>query len=254
MNPVAHDDVFLGWLDALGKRHLRDLTFQEVRRGVQALSAGWVQGRKTRVAGALSGRGKRAAFAMFYAPLHYLLVGSILSRPDFQSAGVGSVLDLGCGTGVAGAAWAGAAGRPVRVRGVERHGWAGREARWTFRMLGVRGTVRTADIDRIPLPGAGFGIVAAFTLNELEPEVRARLKAALLEAASRGGQVLIVEPIAGAITPWWEDWAKQFVGLGGRSDEWRFGVDLPASLRLMDRAAGLDHRCLTGRSLWLGGR
>lgn len=253
MNPAVDDEVFLGWLNALGERHLRNLTFQEVRRGVQALSAGWVQGSRTRVAGALSGRGKRAAFAMFYAPLHYLLVEAVLSKPGFQPSGVESVLDLGCGTGVAGAAWSRAARHPIRVRGVERHGWAGREARWTFRMLGVHGTVRIADLGKVALPGAGSGIVAAFTLNELEPEVRTRMKGALLEAASRGGRVLIVEPIAGAITPWWEDWARQFVSLGGRSDEWRFRVELPQSLRLMDRAAGLDHRVLTGRSLWLAG-
>jgi SAM-dependent methyltransferase len=252
MNP-GENDVFLRWIDALGKRHLRDLTFQEVRRGVQALSAGWIRRRPTRVADALSGRGKRAAFAMFYAPLHYLLVDAVLSKPGFRPSGVESVLDLGCGTGVAGAAWARTARGAVRVQGIERHSWAGREARWTFRMLDVRGTVRTADVARIRLPGAGSGIVAAFTLNELEPDARARMKDAILGAAERGGRVLIVEPIAGAIAPWWEDWAGEFIRLGGRSDEWRLPVDLPEPLRLMDRAAGLDHRVLTGRSLWLAG-
>jgi hypothetical protein len=39
--------------------------------------------------------------------------------------------------------------------------------------------------------------------------------------------------------------------IGGRADEWRFRVELPERLALMDRAAGLDHRELTGRSLWL---
>lgn len=253
MNSAAEDEVFLRWLEALEERHLRDLSFREVRRGVQALSAGWVQGRKTGLAAALSGRGKRAAFAMFFAPLHYLLIAAVVSELGTGTADIESVLDLGCGTGVAGAAWARSARRPVRVRGVDRHSWAAAEARWTFRMLGVRGTVRTTDLGKITLPGAGSGTVAAFTLNELDPPTRLRMKEAFLESASRGGQVLIVEPIAGGITPWWDDWAKHFVRVGGRSDEWRFRVDLPEPLRLMDRAAGLDHRVLTGRSLWLAG-
>ena len=41
---------------------------------------------------------------------------------------------------------------------------------------------------------------------------------------------------------------------GGRGDEWRFRVELPAIVTKLDRAAGLNHRELTARSLCLGGR
>ena len=41
---------------------------------------------------------------------------------------------------------------------------------------------------------------------------------------------------------------------GGRADEWRFQVPLPAIVAKLDRAAGLNHRELTGRSLWMGAR
>jgi hypothetical protein len=44
---------------------------------------------------------------------------------------------------------------------------------------------------------------------------------------------------------------QTFRGVGGREDTWRFPVTLPEPLALLDRAAGLDHRELTGRSLWL---
>ncbi|HKQ60062.1 MAG TPA: hypothetical protein VJS92_02180, partial [Candidatus Polarisedimenticolaceae bacterium] len=40
---------------------------------------------------------------------------------------------------------------------------------------------------------------------------------------------------------------------GGRADEWRLPAELPEPLRKLDRAAGLDHRELTARSLWLAG-
>jgi hypothetical protein len=40
--------------------------------------------------------------------------------------------------------------------------------------------------------------------------------------------------------------------VGGRADEWRFRAELPPIVAKLDRAAGLDHRELTARSLWIG--
>jgi len=40
---------------------------------------------------------------------------------------------------------------------------------------------------------------------------------------------------------------------GGRTDEWRFREPLPPLLQILDKAAGLDHRELTVRSMWLPG-
>jgi hypothetical protein len=72
-----------------------------------------------------------------------------------------------------------------------------------------------------------------------------------MKTAQAGAPVLIIEPIARRISPWWEEWARDWEDAGGRADEWRFQVDLPERLALMDRAAGLNHRELKGRSLWL---
>ena len=67
------------WLTALESRHFSDLTFQEVSRSLRALSATYVERRdRLREGAALSGAGKRAAFAVFYGPLHYLLVREIV--------------------------------------------------------------------------------------------------------------------------------------------------------------------------------
>ena len=69
------------WLTALEARHFSDLTFQEVSRSLRALSATYVERRgRIREGAALSGAGKRAAFALFYGPLHYLLVREIVVR------------------------------------------------------------------------------------------------------------------------------------------------------------------------------
>jgi hypothetical protein len=38
---------------------------------------------------------------------------------------------------------------------------------------------------------------------------------------------------------------------GGRADEWRVRTELPAIVAKLDRATGLDHREITGRSLWM---
>jgi hypothetical protein len=63
--------------------------------------------------------------------------------------------------------------------------------------------------------------------------------------------VLVVEPIARRISPWWTEWQRTFERRGGRSDAWRFPASLPARQRSLARAAGLDPQTLTARSLWL---
>ena len=100
-------DPLIRWLDALNARHFAALNFQEVRRSVQALSALYVE-RRTRLGqgSAFDGAGKRASFATYFAPLHFLLVREIVRALGAASPAVSDILDLGCGTGIAGAAWA----------------------------------------------------------------------------------------------------------------------------------------------------
>lgn len=245
-------DSFTSWFDALEKRHMAHLTFPEIRHGVQALSSLYVERRNQLGTGtALTGAGKRAAFAMFYGPLHFLLVRDIV-----RSIGAGSspaILDLGSGTGIAGAAWALEMVPQSRVVGVERNPWAASECRWTYHALGIRGSVRNAEIEKLRIP-RDSAVIAAFTMNELEEAVRDRLLREFLRGSGQGGPVLIIEPIARRLVRWWDDWAGQWVAAGGREDSWRFQVELPERLALMDRAAGLDHKELTARSLWLPAR
>src|SRR3954469_4502199 len=78
------------WLSGLERRHLPDLTFQEVSRSLRALSATYVERRDTIHEGAaLTGAGKRAAFALFYGPLHYLLIREIVRAIDADPERVG---------------------------------------------------------------------------------------------------------------------------------------------------------------------
>ena len=63
--------------------------------------------------------------------------------------------------------------------------------------------------------------------------------------------MLIVEPLAGGAARWWNRWRDTIERAGGRADEWRIRVELPAIVAKLDRAAGLNHREITGRSLFL---
>jgi len=267
------EDAVGAWFDALEARHLADLRQVEVTRALRALSSAYVERRDRLSHGAaLDGAGKRAAFALFYGPLHFLLAREIVRAvepADTHTWGRGGfspeaenpprprldlIVDLGCGTGVAGAAWALQCGPGARVLGIERHPWAADEARWTCRTLGVAADIKCTDVARLRLPSRASGIVAAYTVNELPPEIRERLLRELLAAHDRGTRVLVIEPIAKALAPWWPSWAEAVRAAGGREDTWRFPADLPAVTRRLDRAAGLDHRELTGRSLYLPGR
>jgi hypothetical protein len=250
----AGRDPFREWYAALEARHLRSLTFAEVRRAVQALSSLYVE-RRDRIArgGDLGSAGKRAAFALFYAPLHFLLVREVVRALHGGRPAPGKILDLGCGTGAGGAAWALEAAGSPSVLGVDTSGWAVEEARHTFRSLGVDGTAQRGSAETARMPGAGAAILAAFVVNEIGADARERILPKLLDAFHRGARVLVIEPIARRPTPWWPEWSQAFAAAGGIDSKWRFPVDLPARLRLLDRAAGLDHRELTARTLWLDG-
>jgi hypothetical protein len=239
------------WLAALESRHLADLTVREVTRGLRALSSAYVErrGRLTQGA-ALSGAGKRAAFALFYGPLHYLVVRHIvMTLPGARRAA--EIVDLGCGTGAAGAAWASTCTPPASVVGVDRHPWAIQEAAQTYRAFGLRHRVQPFDLGKGELPRARGAMVAAFTVNELPAPARESLLTRLVERGERSDHILVVEPIARSTSPWWDAWRTRVEQAGGRADEWRIPAVLPPIVANLDRAAGLNHRELTARSLWL---
>jgi hypothetical protein len=250
-----HAEQFPAWIAALEARHFAELTFPEVSRALRALSSTYVERRGGLCEGAaLTGAGKRAAFALFYGPLHYLLVREIVLALPRAGGRAAMIVDLGCGTGSSGAAWAAASDAPPPIVGVDRHPWALGEAAWTYRQFGLTARTRQGDVVRGDLPKSPVSLLAAFTLNELAEEPREAVLQRLLVRAAGGDRLLIVEPLARGIAPWWNRWRDQVVAAGGRGDEWRFRVDLPAIVSKLDRAAGLNHRELTGRSLWLGGR
>lgn len=238
-------------MQALEARHLADLTFPEVSRALRALSSAYVE-RRARLGdgAALAGAGKRAAFALFYGPLHYLLLRAIVEALPGATRVASTLVDLGCGTGAAGAGWAAACQRPPRLLGVDRHPWALTEASHTYREFGLTARTRQGDAAKVSLPTSPCAVLAAFTLNELADAPRDALLSRLLDRNAHGDRVLIVEPIAGFVAPWWARWRDAFVAAGGRADEWRIRVELPPMVAKLDRAAGLDHRVLTGRSLW----
>jgi SAM-dependent methyltransferase len=239
---------------ALEARHFAELTFPEVSRALRALSSAYVERRQKLADGAaLSGAGKRAAFALFYGPLHHLLIHHIALNLPEATRGMPTLLDLGCGTGASGAAWVRACNTTPRVVAIDRHPWALGEAADTYRAFGIAATVRQGDIATATLPKGPAAILAAFTLNELADPAREALLPRLLERARHGDRVLIVEPLAGFIAPWWKRWRDAFESAGGRADEWRLRTDLPPIVEKLDRAAGLNHREITGRSLWLAG-
>lgn len=244
---------FDDWLRALEARHLADLKFSEVSRALRALSSAYVERRgRLREGAALSGAGKRAAFALFYAPIHFLLVRQIVTRLGAVDALPSTIVDLGCGTGAAGAAWGSAATRKMPfVLGIDRHAWPLAEARDTYRRFALEARTRQGDVLESDWPKADAGFIASFTLNELDEADREAVVSRLLERAGRGAPVLIVEPLAGFVAPWWNKYRDAFEQAGGRSDDWRFSVELPDIVAKLDRAAGLNHRELTGRSLWL---
>lgn len=255
--PPADTAGFDAWVADLETRHLRDLTPAEVARALRALSSTYVE-RRARLSGrgAYDSAGKRAAYALYYAPRRFLTIRAVLARLDAPT-GPRAILDLGCGTGAAGAAWAVHAGPGATVRGVDVHPWALDEARATWRAFGVPGDVRRGGVveTRRPAPSrrgtAPQGVMASCVANELDDADRAALLDDLLGRAAAGAQVLVMEPLSRRTSPWWPAWTRAIVAAGGRHDEWRLPLDPPPITRALGRAAGLDPIEASGRTLWL---
>jgi hypothetical protein len=252
--PRVNDDLTISWLAALERRYLSDLTPGEVARALRALSSCYVERRSVLArGGALASRGKRAAFALFYGPLHLLVTREILRSRPSPIDGITSIIDLGCGTGAAGVAWALASGART-IRGFDRHPWAIAESNSMYRHFHLNGRATRHDIGRARIPGArGTGIIAAYAVNELTTGGRAFLLTELLQAHARGARILIIEPIARRSAAWWPEWRTSFERAGGRADDWRFPNRLPPTQQSLARAAGLDPRELTAKTLWLPG-
>jgi hypothetical protein len=242
------------YLAALEERHLANLTRSEVTRALRALSSCYVERRDKLSSGAaLEGAGKRAAFALFYGPMHFLTVDRIVRALGADAPGVKTIHDLGCGTGVGGAAWALACDGTPSIAGLDRSAWAAAEANWTYRYFGLRGTAKTGDVSNSPRShlstSSHSAILLAYAVNELADAPRAALLERVADAVTQGSRLLIVEPIAKRDRGWWPAWAARLAGAGVSEQEWRFPADLPASLRQLAKGAGLDPRELTARTL-----
>jgi hypothetical protein len=243
--------TFEEWIAELDRRHLANLTPAEVGRALRALSSCYVERRARLSTGAaLEGAGKRAAFALFYAVQHFLIAREI-ARTLFPAGApnLDRIIDLGCGTGTAGAAVAQVLGIP-RIEGYDVNAWAAAEANWTYRAFDIRGRATVANVRAVRLPRQGL-VFAAYAVNELAEDVRRELLARMLDAQRHGASILIVEPIARRGNPWWAEWVDALGPRGGREDEWRFRMTLPDRQRALAAAAGLDVRELTARSLSL---
>jgi hypothetical protein len=247
------------WMDDVRQRLTRDLSTSEFLKAVRALSARYVERRDTLGRrSAADSSGKRAAFAAFFAPLHFLTTQAVVREIGAAGRPLETIVDLGCGTGVVSAAWALAFPRRPRVIGVDREGWALDEAARTWRAFGVEGRTKRGDIGRPLSPLASpflrhppaTGIVLGWSANELTAEARTGLLPELLALAERGASVLVIEPIARTAVPWWDDWSETWTRAGGRSDLWKLDEPLPASLAALSESAGFRRDALTARTLW----
>ena len=241
------------WLDQLQQRHFADLQFAEVTRALRALSSAYVERReKLATKGAFGSAGKRAAYALYYGPLHFLTVEAIVQHLPGAATPLKHLAAWGCGTGAAGAAWASAATPAPRVTAIDAHPWAIKEAAATYAAFGLSADVRRGDVTRTAVPTSADALIAGWVMNEISDAARAGLLPRFLDLAARGTRILIVEPIATTISPWWPEWSAAFERAGGRADEWKLRVELPDLIRRLDKSTGLRHDQLKARSLYVG--
>lgn len=241
------------WVAMEAERALADLRFSDVRRAAQALSTLYVQ---KRARGGLDkragdGAGKRAAFASYYAPLHFMGAAVAGARLGLAGcAGVREVIDLGCGTGAVGAAVARLLPGTPRVAGVDANASAVAVCRRTFAALGVRGRARVGRLPgAMPRLRSQDVVVAGWSLNELAPVERDAVLDALSSGVSRGCGLLVLEPLSTRVVPWWPRLVARFPE--AQALELREPIERPEWIERLDGATRLDHRDATCRALWV---
>ncbi len=245
-------DAFDAWLAGAIDRHTADLAFREVRKGVQALSWLYVErrGEVDLAVHTIDGRGKRAALCSYYAPLHFLTTHHALAAVDLDRlGGARRLFDLGAGTGASGAAVARALG-VTDATAIDRSGFALAEARRSYAAFGLlartlRGRLPTV----LPRAEAGDVWVLGWSANELAAPERDALLERLVRAIGFGARVVLLEPLAGAVVPWWPAWRNALSPLGVDEIECKVPVALPEWIARLDKASGLDHRVLGARLL-----
>jgi len=243
---------FDAWLAATVARHTVDLEFRELRKGAQALSWLYVERRAEGdlAARAVDGRGKRAALASYYAPLHFLATQHALLRIGPARFGaLRRVIDLGCGTGATGAA----AARMLDcadVVAIDRSGFALSEARHTYAAFGLLSHTKRAQLPgAAPRPAPGELWVLGWAVNELDDRSRNALGERVVRAIESGVRLLLLEPLAGGVVPWWSEWCAELAKLRVFDFESKARVVLPEWIARVDRAASLDHRVIGARVL-----
>ena len=246
------------WLQALEQRHLANLTKQEFTRAVRALSARYVERRgQLPDRSPLDSAGKRAAFALFYAPLHFMTAELALARSGVRTD-LTALVDLGCGTGVCGAAWALMHEATPSITGVDANAWAIDEARWNWRTMGLRGQAVRGDLlttarGLLRQPNtalASTGVIAGWAVNELSKPGRDQLLDVLGQLLERGATLVILEPLARGVAPWWDDWATRLAPHKVREGDIKAEVDLPAPLDSFSAAAGFRKKELGIRAMY----
>ncbi len=255
-------DVVEHWTNAVIDRHMAAMTTSEFLKAVRALSTRYVERRaELGTRSPIDSAGKRAAFAGFFAPIHLITAIRAIRALGPAIGPATRITDLGCGTGVASAAWALTMAEPPTLTGVDVDAWSLDEAAWNWRTLKLVGRTSRGDMVRgiaTPArrsrpPAGGQAIVLGWSINELSRAARDELLIALLDQVRRGSAVLVLEPLARSAAPWWPDWTSRFVDAGGRADEWKLDATLPARLRELDRAAGFRRDVLGVRTLAVRG-
>ncbi|HKW00359.1 MAG TPA: class I SAM-dependent methyltransferase [Vicinamibacterales bacterium] len=246
------------WIAALETRHRANLTSAEFLKAVRALSARYVE-RRAGLAdrSPLDSAGKRAAFAAYYAPLHFLTTReAVRAVGAAREDAIDRVVDLGCGTGAASAAWALEFARPLDITGIDEAGWALTEAAWTWRTLGLRAKTRRGDlVDATGRACRARGadraaFLFAWSVNELAPADRDELLDTLSTPPAASCTLLVIEPLARSAAPWWDAWVEALRPSGAIAGEWHFDVALPPALARIDEAAGFRRNHLGARTLW----
>lgn len=239
-------------LEAIHNESRAGLTRRAWHQAIQAASRNYTSQRQRLSQSVAPSPAIQLAQHGYYGVMHALIVQAIAAYFHIQQWPFQRLIDIGCNTGVAGLTLCAQLPTITSYIGLEPQRWAAKKAKQFQLACAIPGKIFSGT-GLTWQPQKGDLILLSFVLNEMTESQRKVLHSKLLHHLEKGAGILIIEPIARHITPWWDSWLQSFLpwSYSQANLQKAWPVQTPQMWFESHHGAGFHHQRWKARSLWI---